>query len=94
MIVEGDKAFDGIGSGATQLDGAQGCTLAALGLQVRVDEVKTAAPGGGITERDEEDLVPRIGDNARGLGVDALEEVVVTGGVGDEHGEVRSYMDR
>ena len=55
-------------------------------LQVSVDDIEALAPLDRFCQGDMDDLVPRVGDDPTGLGIAALEEVVVAFGVSDEHG--------
>ena len=51
-----------------------------------VDAVEARSPGQRLGESDVDDFVARVGNDATGLGIDALEEMVVSLGLCDEHG--------
>ena len=54
--------------------------------QVVVDAVEARPPGQRFREGDVNDFVTRIGDDATRIGVDALEKMVVSFGLCDQHG--------
>jgi hypothetical protein len=50
-----------------------------------IDELEAFFPSGRRPQRNEDNFVSWIGDDAAGVGVNALEKVVVALGIGDQH---------